>query len=314
MVDGKLVGKYMHYTDLTGHDDGLFSNDHYSRRWFFKHLLFHPYLGKIPILTNIFQMGETTNQYWFIIRKMIVLEVPNCYRFAWLGFHKFHRSKRWIQSDLGPQNMFESLVFFCILMNNCLCFMSLSFIGISLFIFLDVISCLLCVLFSASWDFHYANPRLLIYPWLGEHVKPPVNLHGIKPRIFTDQHFFMFEFEGSMLVSGGVPGYHFWFSLVQFRHAICMATLIKPPRKLAVLKQTISSDIQNPFFLFKNLFKCVFFIFLSPKFAILDSLKEAGKKKNQGKAPITSGMILTPHFRPRKLLGIPFFAMHLGNI
>ena len=28
----------------------------------FKYVLFHPYLGKIPILTNIFQGVETTNE------------------------------------------------------------------------------------------------------------------------------------------------------------------------------------------------------------------------------------------------------------
>ena len=36
-----------------------------SRWWFQTFFYFHPYLGKIPNLTNIFQMGgSTTNQLW----------------------------------------------------------------------------------------------------------------------------------------------------------------------------------------------------------------------------------------------------------
>ena len=36
----------------------------------FKHFYFHPYLGKIPILTNIFQMGETTIQFCSVTIKL----------------------------------------------------------------------------------------------------------------------------------------------------------------------------------------------------------------------------------------------------
>ena len=272
----------------------------------FKHLLFHPYLGKIPILTNIFQMGETTNQYWFIIRKMIVLEVPNCYRFAWLGFHKFHRSKRWIQSDLGPQNMFESLVFFLHSHEQLPMFhviilhwyITFHFFGCYLMFTLRFVFCFM--------GFSLCQSQIADLSLIGGTCEAPRKFTWNQTTHFYRPAFFYVWVWGSMLVSGGVPGYHFWFSLVQFRHAICMATLIKPPRKLAVLKQTISSDIQNPFFLFKNLFKCVFFIFLSPKFAILDSLKEAGKKKNQGKAPITSGWFWPPIFGPGSSWGSLF--------
>ena len=100
------------------------------------------------------------------------------------------------------QNMFERLGFFCIIMSNFLCLMSLSFIDISLFTFLDVISCLLCVLFSASWDFHYANARLPDtthrFVWqkdccrslIGGRCEAPENLHGIKTHIPTCFHCF----------------------------------------------------------------------------------------------------------------------------
>ena len=38
-----------------------------SRWWFQTFFYVHPYLGKIPILTNIFQMGWTTNQLCLIL-------------------------------------------------------------------------------------------------------------------------------------------------------------------------------------------------------------------------------------------------------
>ena len=40
---------------------------------------FHPYLGKIPIFTNIFQMGWTTNQfcfYWFKTQSLLSQAYP----------------------------------------------------------------------------------------------------------------------------------------------------------------------------------------------------------------------------------------------
>ena len=58
---------------------GVISPQRYSwSRWWFQFLYFHPYLGKIPILTNIFQMGWNHQ-----LEKVRMRQPKRCFGIYW---------------------------------------------------------------------------------------------------------------------------------------------------------------------------------------------------------------------------------------
>ena len=229
--------------------------------------------------------------YYQMITILIYCKRDDCFGGSFVaGSHDWcftrNRCKRWVwELFLCSEYVWKSR-FFYMLMNNSLCLMSLSFIDMSLFTFLDVISCLLCVLFSD--------------PWLGEHVKPPKTYMESNHAFLQTSFFCMFE------VPCEFPGTTFdypWSNLGMPFAWLLWSNLPEKWRfwnkqslqifRTHVFSSKISSNVFSSFSRHPNL----------P--SQIDSLKEAGKIF-QGKAPITSGWFWPP-FSAQGALGDPFF-------
>lgn len=146
--------------------------------------------------------------------------------------------------------------------------------------------------------------KIAVDPLLGEDVKPQKTYMESNHAFLQTNMFSMFSFQG------GTSFDYLWFNLgipFAWLHWSNLREMggFETNNLFRYSEPIVSRQIS----LQKSLQMCKFIIFLSPRFAILDSLKD-GKTRIKLQSPVDG----SDHHFLRGAVGDPFFAIHLGNL